>query len=290
MKHDDRAPFRTLRDLVVKDLHGEKSLLISDNDPSFAHAALNVILDSEAYILNRYARDYLVDLMTGLSTEDLRQAIANTQMPFDSIWIETIVGREDGAGDASIGALVTRADNGIKVFPVHTLHDLKPWQPIYAGVEIAFQPDDVRYSKTPVAHLYDRFAAHEGTTPIERMREEMDNALRIASIFAVLCATLSRPKILERDGVRPPSKSDVKAAHSAGRRPPRFAPTVIRLSKAGRTERNEQEQNAQSAHSARSAHWVRGHFFVARNGHLTWRKSHVRGIGDPTARVKYVTE
>jgi len=30
---------------------------------------------------------------------------------------------------------------------------------------------------------------------------------------------------------------------------------------------------------AKRAHWVRGHMFLARNGVLTWRKPHIRGIG-----------
>lgn len=290
MKHDDRAPFRTLRDLVLKELQGARSLLVWDDDPSFAHATLNRILDSEAYILDRHARDYLVDLSSGLSTEELLQSIGNTRMPFDSIWIETIAELQDGSGEASIGALVTAETDGIKVLPVHALHDHKPWQPVYGGAEVIFHPHDVSTTRTPVAQLYDRFAAREGVTPNDRLREDMNGAVRIGSLFAVLCATLSRPKILERDAARPLSKSDAKAANTAGRRAPRFAPSVIRLSRAGRTERDAHHQGDRVAIAARSAHWVRGHFFLARNGQLTWRRSHVRGTGDPTERVKYVTE
>lgn len=122
------------------------------------------------------------------------------------------------------------------------------------------------------------------------MKDDMDSAFRIGSLFAVLCAVMSRPKILERDTARPLPKSEAKAANTAGRRPPRFAPSVIRLSRAGRTEHDAHHQGDRAAIAARSAHWVRGHFFLARNGQLTWRRSHVRGSGDPTERVKYVTE
>lgn len=122
------------------------------------------------------------------------------------------------------------------------------------------------------------------------LNDDIDKALRIGGLFAVLCAALSRPKILDHEAPRALSKSAAKALTTANRRVPRFAPSIIRLSKVGRAERDANNAGKRAGHSVRSAHWVRGHMFLARNGRLTWRRAHLRGTGDPNERVNYVTE
>ena len=90
MKHDARPPFRSLRELVLKELQSSRLLLVWDNDATFAEGILHGILDSEAYMLDRSARDYLQDLASGLTIEDYYLSIANTRMPFKSVWVEAI--------------------------------------------------------------------------------------------------------------------------------------------------------------------------------------------------------
>lgn len=78
----------------------------------------------------------------------------------------------------------------------------------------------------------------------------------------------------------------------ASREAPAYGMSVIRLSKAGWAERvaSAAEHAPGGEKSSRAAHWVRGHMFLARNGKLTWRRSHVRGTGPTSARLHHVTE
>ncbi|WP_299911460.1 hypothetical protein [uncultured Paracoccus sp.] len=291
MKHDTRPPFRSLRDVVLKELKGKKSLLCWNDDPSFARDTLDGILDGEAYILDRYAHAYLRDLAMNLTVEDYFLSIANTRMPFPSVWVEAIFDYVEDKGEITYGALVTDEGDGIKVFQMQLLHESKPWLPTYCGTEVVFHRDgNVSCSKTPISKLYERMAEFEGISQEDHMNSEIEKALRIGGVFAVLCAALARPKILDRDAPRPLRKSEAKAFAAANRRAPRFAPSIIRLSKAGRAERDVHQASETAGHSVRTAHWVRGHLFLARNKRLTWRRAHVRGGGDPMERVHYVTE
>lgn len=284
-------PFRSLRELVLKELQGERPLLVWDNDPGFASEKLNTILESEAYILDRHARDYLQDLASGLSIDDYYRSIANTRMPFQSVWVEAIFDFPDDGGETSVGALVTDEGDGIKVFSMLSVHGFKPWTPIYSGAEVVFHPDGhVSCSETPIAYFNNRMGDAGGLSVKDMLNDDVDKALRIGGLFAVLCAALARPKILDREAIRSLPKSEAKAQLAAGRRAPRFAPSVIRLSRAGRSERDAHHGRAGPRQRPRAAHWVRGHLFLARNGRLTWRRAHVRGGGDPTERINYVTE
>ncbi|MDO5703571.1 MAG: hypothetical protein Q4G49_00635 [Paracoccus sp. (in: a-proteobacteria)] len=291
MKRDARPPFRSLRDLVVKELQTKNSLLIWNDDPSFAMEKLNAILDSEAYILDRYARDYLHDLASGLSIEDYYRSIANTRMPFELVCVEAILDFPEDGGETSVGALVTDEADGIRVFSMMAIHSFKPWAPLYSGAEVIFHPGgQVSCEKTPIAGFNNRMGDAGGLTATDMLNDDIDKSLRIGGLFAILCAALARPKILDREGTRALPKSEARAHVAAGRRPPRFAPSVIRLSRAGRAERDAHSGAGGAASAARAAYWVRGHLFLARNGRLTWRRAHVRGGGDPTERVNYVTE
>lgn len=291
MAKDTRPPFRSLRDLVLKELQQEQSLLFWNNDPFFVEATLEGILASEAYIIDQSARDYLDDLGANLTIEEYYQSIANTRMPFESVWIEAIFDIKDDGGETSFGALVTNEDNGIKVFPMFVLHGLKPWHPVYSGSEVVFHPDgNVSCCPTPIAKLYERISEEKGLTREDRLNSDIDKALRIGGLFALLCAALARPKLLERETVRSLSKSDAKAYAAAARKAPRFAPSVIRLSTTGRAERDTAHSARVTGGANRSTHWVRGHMFLARNGRLTWRRAHVRGSGDQSDRVHLVTK
>lgn len=204
MKHDTRPPFRSLRDLVLKELQGERSLLVWDDDPSFATERLATILESKAYILDRYARDYLQELASGLSIEDYYRSIANTRMPFPAVWVEAIFDFPDDGGETSVGALVTDEGDGIKVFSVMAIHDYKPWTPLYSGAQVVFHPDgQVSCEETPIAYFNNRMGETGGLTVTDMLNDDIDKSLRIGGLFAVLCAALARPKILERDVARP---------------------------------------------------------------------------------------
>lgn len=298
MKLDDRPPFGSLRDLVLRELQRDKSLLTWNDDTSFTTQILTEVLNSEAYILDPSAVDYLDNLASDLSQEDYYKAIANTRMPFDSVWIEFFSETEeyrDGTHwrDACInGALVTKTPEGINVFASTVLHKVTPWTVLYAGAEVLFQPDGtVSCAKSPISNLYDRMGAAEGFSAEDMLNRDIVASLRVGGVFAILCAILDRPKMIDREPTRPLRKSAKKTLERAGQSIPRYTPSVIRLSKAGFADRQAApSENTVGQSLARSAHWVRGHMFLARNGKLTWRRSHVRGEGPISGKIHRVIE
>lgn len=298
MKKEIHLPFRSLRDVVLKELQAD-SVLTWNGDSSYTDHILPSLLASEAYLLDESACDYLEDLSSGLSVEDYYRALANTRMPFGTVWIEFVgMSLEDDGAELSLekcsdGALITDTPDGIRVFTATMLHDVKPWRVVYSGTEVTFHRDgEVSCSKTPISKLYDRLAAAKGISAQAMLNRDIDTALRIGGVFAVLCAALDRPRILDRKEPRPPRKSEAKAHMQASREAPAYGMSVIRLSKAGWAERvaSAAEHAPGGEKSSRAAHWVRGHMFLARNGKLTWRRSHVRGTGPTSARLHHVTE
>ncbi|MCS5601789.1 MAG: hypothetical protein NZ734_06260 [Paracoccus sp.] len=293
MRNSNTLPFRSLRDLVLKELQQDKSLLTWNNDASFTHNTLATLLASEAYLLDRSAVEYLGDLAQGLTIEDYYRSIAHTRMPFPSVWIEMVFpDTEHDAGDISYGALIRETNDGISVFTMFMIHMQKPWMPIYSGTEVLFcQDGQVICSTTPIANLHHRIGPAAGHSVEELLNDDVDKALRLGGIFALMCAVLERPRILEREAPQPLRKSEAKMFERISQKPPSYALSVIRLSKAGRIERDAQHQSERKGgFSSRVAHWVRGHVFLARNGKLTWRRAHVRGEGLVGDRVHRVTK
>lgn len=293
MRYSNTLPFRSLRDLVLKELQQGKSLLTWNNDPSFTHDTLATLLASEAYLLDRSAVEYLGDLAQGLTIEDYYRSIAHARMPFPSVWIEMVFAdTEHDAGDVSYGALIRETDDGISVFTMFMIHEQKPWMPIYSGTEVLFCRDgQVICSRTPIANLHHRVGPAAGHSVEELLNGDVDKALRLGGIFALMCAVLDRPRILEREDPRPLRKTEAKMFERVSHKPPSYTLSVIRLSKAGRIERDTQQQSKMKGIGiSRAAHWVRGHVFLARNGKLTWRRAHVRGEGLVEDRVHRVTK
>lgn len=286
-------PYGSLRDLVLKELQHDRSLLVWADDRSFADSILSPLLVSEAYILDDMARDYLSDIAGKLTHEDYYQSIAHMRMPFSTVWIETDIPEEDESGTYVLthGALVEATDEGIRVMSVFTTPDIKPWTPVYSGAQITFHRDGtVSPERTPIATLYKRMGERKGYTPEGQLNGDIDRCLRIAGLFSVMCAVLERQDILQREEPQALRKSQVKALKQASREVPRFGTSVIRLSRIGRRERDQMvEQRTAGKGGARSAHWVRGHLFLARNGKLTWRRAHVRGDGAARPHVNRVT-
>lgn len=99
MKKEIHLPFRSLRDVVLKELQAD-SVLTWNGDSSYTDHILPSLLASEAYLLDKSACDYLEDLSSGLSVEDYYRALANTRMPFGTVWIEFVgMSLEDDGAD-----------------------------------------------------------------------------------------------------------------------------------------------------------------------------------------------
>lgn len=122
---------------------------------------------------------------------------------------------------------------------------------------------------------------------------DISMATRLAAAVTALSAVFQRRELIEVDAAVRTSKRDRKAAEVAGRRSPDTRVGKISLGKMGRrnlSERIRSGTNGTEHASERAAHWVRGHLFLARNGKLTWRRPHIRGLGAPLSQVRHVTE
>lgn len=64
--------------------------------------------------------------------------------------------------------------------------------------------------------------------------------------------------------------------------------TRIVLNEEGRNHMLAVSDNA-GGEARRKAHWVRGHLMRTETKGYVWRKSHVRGIGDPVMRPRAVS-
>lgn len=292
-----RPPFRSLRDLVLKELASNQSTLVWNGDRTFADDLLPDISDSEAYILDRSAQEYLAGLSDDLTQEDYFRSIAHLRLPFRSVWIESVFDGDndhthpDQKYEVSNGALIRQHEDGTEVMQVTVVHGEKPWRPLYSGTLVLFARDgEVICTKTPISKLYDRMAEADGFSPDALLHGDIDKAVRMAGLFSVMTAVLDRPRVLDREPPHALRKSEVKAYERAGRTAPRQEPSIIRLSSGFQVEREGPPPGGEKTGIARAAHWVRGHLFLARNGKLTWRRAHVRGEGVPASRVHHVTE
>lgn len=65
--------------------------------------------------------------------------------------------------------------------------------------------------------------------------------------------------------------------------------TKIRLGELGRRHLAATTPTTEEGKPAkRAAHWVRGHMFLARNGRLTYRRPHIRGVGEVRETVRLI--
>jgi hypothetical protein len=99
-----------------------------------------------------------------------------------------------------------------------------------------------------------------------------------------------RRDLLEVDDPQRTNKRVAKQYTQRDSVAPSFDLTMIRLGRAGRAQAvADAAESTDEDRRKRPAHWVRGHFFLARNGKLTWRNRHVRGEGVPQVRPRVAT-
>lgn len=110
--------------------------------------------------------------------------------------------------------------------------------------------------------------------------------LRLMERASVLSSLLVNSNLLTYQAERPVSKLKQKAFRKVGETPPAHRVQKIDLTDLGRKmhrlrvlDEDVEVEGETGTSGKRRAHWVRDHMFVARNGLLTYRKAHIRGLG-----------
>jgi hypothetical protein len=107
--------------------------------------------------------------------------------------------------------------------------------------------------------------------------------LRLMERATVLSTLLLNSHVLTLDEAQRTSKPKSASFKKAGETAPTHRVQKINLTELGRRMYRMrvlgETESVGGTSGKRRAHWVRDHMFVARNGLLTYRKAHVRGMG-----------
>jgi len=288
----------TFRHAVLQDLSCEHSLLRMNEKHEFADDLRQSIMESPAFILDDSVTELTDSLASMLSKEEFFRSIPEARLPFERQWCEFKTRDND---PITFGGIVERVDDGIRVrLAMRTERAAKGRKGgvLHSEADILFKNDgDVVYSETPIESFfaiiedYSDGNGYKGSDDIgtldERKSDAFDFALRLAGTMAVLA------KVMEKRGtvdVLPEAKIfpiDRKSVEKKGGSTLSRGVTRVKLGKLGKQHLATPELKGTSG-KKRAAHWVRGHMFLARNGKLTYRRPHIRGLGEVKQSVRAV--
>lgn len=300
-----------LRDTLLADLSSAANPLVWNDDASFARSVEGRVLEAKPFHVDRSASKFLLDSAAQLSTEDFYQSIAKVRLPFQELWLEIDASTPDGKHHGRLGAAIDYVEDGLRVFVAQLFKfpRSKSLSVIYSGTEVVFAFDGtVSLSDTPYAYFQDavtesdkerltrdklrRDAPFDTETIRDREQSDLQTATKCVAIAMSLAGLHGRPEIVEISEPTAPSKKVLKSFEERGAKPPKFSLSTIKLGKAAEGQLRTSlatEQDADTGATKRTAHWVRGHLFLARNGKLTWRRAHIRGVGKPIQTARKVT-
>lgn len=293
------------RDHIIKDLHKDHCLQVWKGDRTFADDLAARIANAHPFYLRRDAIQFLKEHSMALGEEEFFTAISNMRLPFHSVWIEFDATAPKGYPDGRIGAMIDFIDDGLSVNTAKLikLPNRGNLVVLYSGSEVLIKRDGgVELSDTPITFVQDLMTEKEkgryrrsdnlyDPIPLDTVQEREQEALRDAILSVAKLLSISalhnRPEILEMPEPTPVSSSKRKKFERQGEVVPKLDLSIVRLGKEGRAQSSPETNGEQSSGTAkRAAHWVRGHQFLARNGKLTWRRHHIRGVGKPLKTPK----
>ncbi|MFG6080496.1 hypothetical protein ACEUZ9_001100 [Paracoccus litorisediminis] len=125
-------------------------------------------------------------------------------------------------------------------------------------------------------------------------KRNIDLAHATISSLIVISRLIEARDVLELEPELPPSRAERRRAEREGIPAPRSRVSRLDLGRIGKAEYRamrpeEFPEDDDEAAIKRRSHWVRGHMFIARNRQLTYRRPHIRGLGEPDSRPLDVT-
>lgn len=296
------------RDQMLTDLASRLSTLVWNRDDGYARDVEGRIKQAFPFYIDPEAVAFLEEGTRKLTDEDFYNAISALRLPFPSVWLELDVETPEGYLGARLGAIIDVAEDRLRVYPAKLLRlPGKTYNTIlHSGSEVAFLVDGrVELSDTPAARLLDivtegRKGRYRQDLPLdeiiqldtvqEREGEAFGIAVRCVALLLAISGLHKRRDLLEVDDPQPTNKRVAKQYTQRDSVAPAFDLTMIRLGRAGRAQAvADAAESTDEDRRKRPAHWVRGHFFLARNGKLTWRNRHVRGEGVPQVKPRVAT-
>ncbi|ETX13316.1 hypothetical protein OCH239_10765 [Roseivivax halodurans JCM 10272] len=121
----------------------------------------------------------------------------------------------------------------------------------------------------------------------DRLETSEHLSMHVFQVLFAFAALRREEKVVREEGEPLYSRQQRRRAVREGRPLPERTVTRIKLGAEGRNHLAAMG-DAATASGKRRAHWVRGHLFVARNGELTWRRPHIRGVGEVRNTVRVV--
>ena len=286
------------RHLCLEDLASPAALMRMHDDHPYADDLMRRIADSQAFSLGSSAVDLVERVASGMDRDGFYRLIAASRLPFPRIWVDY------PAGDALIGRvrvafLADQDESGLRIQCMMFYKDF----PSHCGTEMIFRPDgEVEFSDTPLASLLTKLARtspEAGDAELVRREQDFRALTRSASVVAILSSLLEQPGLLAPAPEERVMPAQRRALERKGAPAPRSGIVRIRLGEIGgkrltvgappEASPSEEIGASEGEGARRAAHWVRGHYFLARNGKLTYRKPHVRGSGEPEVKIRVVT-
>lgn len=123
------------------------------------------------------------------------------------------------------------------------------------------------------------------------MKVAAKNAIELYLMAGIFAELHNREGMLQAREENTVTRQQRRQAERRGETLPDRTVTRISLDELGRRhlEAIRGERMGQEAgQGTKRAHWVRGHMFLARNGVLTWRKPHIRGIGPVLPKERHI--
>ena len=275
------------RDAVLKRLAHEKQTN-QFIDQKAQGAMIDKIGRSKAIRLNSDALSLINTYLNELGAEGSLGVVRNTKIAWPMLWVEHDEIDQDGLR-STYGAYIEQNDETKTCNTFFRLDSDKHGDETRSGIICSYRSIISWMDQERLVSADNHFKIeHEMKYPVQADTQQIMNrmTLRMMERAAVLTTLIMNSDLLRLPTAAPVSKLKQKSFRKHGQTPPARNVQKIDLTEMGRRmyhmrvlgDTGELDGTA-AVKGKRRAHWVRDHMFVARNGILTYRKAHVRGLG-----------
>jgi hypothetical protein len=275
------------RDAVLKRLGQEKR-----ENPYIDQKAQGDMIEgirmAKAIRFNSDALSLVNTYLNELGAEGSLGVVRNTKIAWPMLWLEHDEIDEDGMR-STYGAYIEQNGSAQTCNMFFRLDSDKYGDESPRGIICSYRSIISRLDQEDIVSRDNHFKLeHDMKYPGHNETQTIMNrmTLRMMERAAVLSTLLVNSDLLRLPAAAPVSKLKQQSFIKIRQTPPAHNVQKIDLTDMGRTmyrmrvlgDTGELD-DAPAVKGKRRAHWVRDHMFVARNGILTYRKAHVRGLG-----------
>lgn len=266
------------RDDVLKEMMRDRSTHSGDN--LIMHSAMiEEIKRAKALHLDQNALALVNTYANEIGDDGCSTLLRSVPISWPSLWLEHEEQDEDGVN--TYGALLVQ-DKDYKTCNIFMRHAGQ--KGIHFSHRSLYCPLGSNEPMRAFANQFEIANTLEYGDNLERTHPTFDKgAIRLMERASVLSTLLLNSRLLDVTTEKPISTIKRQQFRKAGETPPRANVQKIDLTDLGRVMYKMrvlgEEPEVEGQTGKRRAHWVRDHMFMARNGVLTYRKAHIRGMG-----------